>query len=150
MGAGGRNGVLVVDLGGFTQFSYNSSAKTAIVGAGYRLGPLKLALWNAGKVTIPSGTCPSVGVGGHALGGGWGYVSGKFGIMSDSILEAQVVINNGSLVTANSTQNSDLWRALKGAGANSFGKSLDYLELFIHVRTFRSRGPQFELALNYR
>lgn len=134
MSAGGRNGVLVVDLGGLTQFSYDSSAKTAIVGAGYRLGPMKLALWNAGKVTIPSGTCPSVGVSGHALGGGWGFTSRKFGLMGDNILEAQVVINNGSLVTANANQNSDLWRALKGAGANSFGKfPRHYLELVIHI-----------------
>jgi FAD/FMN-containing dehydrogenase len=114
----------VVDLGNLTTFSYDKVAKTAIVGAGFRLGPLKLALWNAGKVTIPSGTCPSVGVGGHALGGGWGFVSRKFGIMADSILEAQVVISNGSVVTASSSQNSDLFRALKGAGANSFGKCL--------------------------
>jgi FAD/FMN-containing dehydrogenase len=106
----------VVDLGNLTTFSYDSVSKTAIVGAGFRLGPLKLALWNAGKVTIPSGTCPSVGVGGH--------VSRKFGIMADSILEAQVVISNGSVVTASSSQNSDLFRALKGAGANSFGKCL--------------------------
>ncbi|CAM6102840.1 unnamed protein product [Calypogeia fissa] len=118
---GGRNGVLVVDLGGLTTFTYSSSSKTAIVGAGYRLGPLKLALWNAGKVTIPSGTCPTVGVGGHALGGGWGFVSRKFGIMADNILAMQVVINNGSVVTADAKDNSDLFRALKGAGANSFG-----------------------------
>ncbi|CAM6107603.1 unnamed protein product [Calypogeia fissa] len=118
---GGRDGVFVVDLGGLTSFSYDSATKTAIVGAGFRLGPLKLALWNAGKVTIPSGNCPSVGVAGHALGGGWGFVSRKFGIMTDSILSAQVVINDGSVVTASATQNSDLLRALKGAGANSFG-----------------------------
>jgi FAD/FMN-containing dehydrogenase len=119
--AGGRDGVLVVDLGGFTQFSYDRNTQTAIVGAGWRLGPLKIALWNAGKVAIPSGVCPSVGVGGHALGGGWGFTSRKHGLMADNMLEAQVVINNGSLVVANSSQNSDLLQALKGAGANSFG-----------------------------
>jgi FAD/FMN-containing dehydrogenase len=116
-----------VDLGGLTQFSYDKPSQTAIVGAGFRLGPLKLALWNAGKVTIPSGTCPTVGVGGHALGGGWGFVARKFGIMADSIVEAEIVIYNGTLVTANANQNKDLLQALKGAGANSFGKFLKEL-----------------------
>ncbi|CAM6096807.1 unnamed protein product [Calypogeia fissa] len=118
---GGRDGVLVVDLGGMKSFSYDSKSKTTIVGPGFRVAQLKLALWNAGKVTVPSGTCPSIGVGGHALGGGWGFVARKFGIMADNILEAQVVINNGSVVMASAEQNSDLFRALKGAGANSFG-----------------------------
>lgn len=58
---GGRNGVLVVDMAGF------KAAQTAVVGAGWRLGPLYLALWNAGKVTIPAGNCVSVGVAGHVI-----------------------------------------------------------------------------------
>ncbi|KAL2621565.1 hypothetical protein R1flu_001770 [Riccia fluitans] len=118
---GGRDGVIVVDLEGMNQVMYDKNTKRATIGGGARLGPIKLALWNQGKVTIPSGTCPSVGVGGHALGGGWGFVSRKFGLMSDSIIEAEVVLANGSVVTANSGQNSDLLFALKGAGANSFG-----------------------------
>lgn len=117
--------MLVVDMTGLTQFSYDKTSQTAIVGAGFRLGPLKLALWNAGKVAIPSGTCPSVGVGGHALGGGWGFIARKFGLMTDNIVEAQVVLATGALVIANANQNSDLYRALKGAGANSFGKYLN-------------------------
>ncbi|KAG0578435.1 hypothetical protein M758_4G020400 [Ceratodon purpureus] len=118
---GGRDGVLVVDMAGFKQLSYNSGAKTAIVGSGWRLGPLFLALWNAGKVTIPGGNCPTVGVAGHALGGGWGFSSRKFGMVSDNILEAQLVTANGTLVTANANQNSDLYFALRGAGATSYG-----------------------------
>lgn len=118
---GGRDGVLVVDMANFQQLSYNNTTKTAIVGAGWRLGPLYLALWNAGKVTIPAGNCPSVGVAGHALGGGWGFSARKFGMVSDNILEAHVVIANGTLVTANTSQNRDLYFALRGAGAASYG-----------------------------
>jgi FAD/FMN-containing dehydrogenase len=110
-----------VDMSGFKQLTYNSAAKTAVVGAGWRLGPLYLALWNAGKVTIPSGNCPTVGVAGHALGGGWGFSSRKFGMVSDNILELQLVTANGTLVTANANQNSDLYFALRGAGATSYG-----------------------------
>jgi FAD/FMN-containing dehydrogenase len=119
---GGRNGVLVVDMTGFTSISYNKAAQTATIGSGWRLGPLYLALWNLGKVTIPAGDCPTVGVAGLSLSGGWGFSSRKFGVVSDKILEAQVVIANGTLVTANAKQNSDLYFALRGAGATSFGK----------------------------
>jgi FAD/FMN-containing dehydrogenase len=113
---------LVVDMTGFTQLTYNKAAQTAVVGAGWRLGPLYYALWNAGKVTLPAGSCPTVGVAGHALGGGWGFGSRKFGVVSDSILEVQIVSANGTLIIANKNQNSGLLFSMKGAGANSYGK----------------------------
>ncbi|KAJ7517155.1 hypothetical protein O6H91_21G012300 [Diphasiastrum complanatum] len=118
---GGRDGAIVVDMTAFTDISYNKAAGTVTVGSGFRLAPLKLALWNVGKVTVPCGTCPTIGVGGHALGGGWGFKSRKFGILSDNIVEAQMVTANASVVTANAIENADLLWALKGAGANSFG-----------------------------
>ncbi|KAJ7541968.1 hypothetical protein O6H91_10G083400 [Diphasiastrum complanatum] len=118
---GGRDGVLVVDLAGFKQIEYNRKAGTVKVGSGVRLGPLKLALWNLGKVTVPAGNCPTVGVGGHALGGGWGFTSRKFGMLSDIIIEVEVVTSTGGVVTANAKKNADLYWAMRGAGANSFG-----------------------------
>ncbi|BBN15545.1 hypothetical protein MPTK1_6g20430 [Marchantia polymorpha subsp. ruderalis] len=118
---GGRDGVIVVDLEGMNKVTLNKTSKLATVGGGARLGPIKLALWNQGKVSTPSGTCPSVGVGGHSLGGGWGFISRKWGIMADNIVEVEIVIANGTVITANSQKNSDLLFALKGAGANSFG-----------------------------
>ncbi|KAG6552088.1 hypothetical protein Mapa_006397 [Marchantia paleacea] len=118
---GGRDGVMVVDLGGLNKTTLNKATGLATVGAGVRLGPMKLALWKQGKRTTPSGTCLTVGVGGHSLGGGWGMTSRKFGLMSDNIVEAQVVTARGNVVTASAKSNPDLFFALKGAGANSFG-----------------------------
>ncbi len=123
---GGRDGCLVVDMTGFTAISYNNAAQTATIGSGWRLGPLYLALWNLGKVTIPAGNCVTVGVAGHALGGGWGFSSRKFGLVADNILEAQLVTANGTLVIANAQQNSDLYFALRGAGANSYGIVVEF------------------------
>ncbi len=123
---GGRDGCLVVDMTGFTAISYNNAAQTATIGSGWRLGPLYLALWNLGKVTIPAGNCVTVGVAGHALGGGWGFSSRKFGLVTDNILEAQLVTANGTLVIANAQQNSDLYFALRGAGANSYGIVVEF------------------------
>lgn len=56
---------------------------------------------------------------GRAVGGGWGFSSTKFGIVSDNILGA-LAIANGTLVTATANQNSNLFFALCGASANSF------------------------------
>lgn len=112
-------------MAGFKSISYNKASQTATIGTGWRLGPLYLALWNLGKVTLPAGNCVTVGVAGHALGGGYGFSSRKFGLVTDNILEAQVVTANGTVVTANANQNSDLYFALRGAGANSFGKPCD-------------------------
>ncbi|KAJ7542028.1 hypothetical protein O6H91_10G086600 [Diphasiastrum complanatum] len=118
---GGRDGVLVVDLAGFKHIEYTQKAGTVKVGSGVRLGPLKLALWNLGKLTVPAGNCPTVGVGGHALGGGWGFTSRKFEILSDNIIEVEVVTSTAGVVTANANKNADLYWAMRGAGANSFG-----------------------------
>ena len=65
---GGRNNVLVVDLTNINHIEIDSNAKTAKIGAGNRLGVIYYKLSQAGFL-IPAGTCPSVGIGGHALGG---------------------------------------------------------------------------------
>jgi FAD/FMN-containing dehydrogenase len=62
----------------------------------------------------------SVGAGGHVLHGGFGYASHTYGLAMDLLLEAQVVLANGSVVSASKTQNADLFWALRGAGS-SFG-----------------------------
>ncbi|KAG0246854.1 hypothetical protein BG011_002312, partial [Mortierella polycephala] len=72
---GGQDGALVIDLSGLATVAVKSS--TAKVGSGIRLGPLYLELYNQGGWTINAGTCPSVGIGGHALGGGFGLLSRK-------------------------------------------------------------------------
>jgi FAD/FMN-containing dehydrogenase len=67
-GLGGRDNVLVVDLTKINHIEINPNARTAKIGAGNRLGVIYYKLSQAGFL-IPAGTCPSVGIGGHALGG---------------------------------------------------------------------------------
>lgn len=68
-----------------------------------------------------------MGMAGATLGGGIGFYSGYYGAISDSLLSAEVVLADGSLVTASNSENSDLFWAMKGAGS-SFGvvSSLTY------------------------
>lgn len=61
-----------------------------------------------------------VGVGGHVLHGGQGYSSHTYGLFLDFLVEADIVLATGDLVTTSETQNPDLFWALRGAGM-SFG-----------------------------
>lgn len=66
---------------------------------------------------VQGGGCTSVGVGGHVQGGGFGHFSKYGGMTAANLLEAEIVVGNGDIITANAHQHSDLFWALKGGGA---------------------------------
>jgi FAD/FMN-containing dehydrogenase len=92
----------------------------ATVGAGVRLGELYERLLQH-NLTVPAGTCPSVGVGGLTLGGGHGILGRAYGLTLDHLLGAQVVLADGRLVGCDEHHHPDLFWALRGAGAGNFG-----------------------------
>ncbi|MGW1049503.1 FAD-binding oxidoreductase [Streptomyces sp. NPDC002521] len=96
------------------------SGGQAVVGAGSKLIDVYRALAAKG-VTIPAGSCPSVGVSGLVLGGGHGVASRAYGLTCDSLTQATVITADGTQVTANATSHSDLFWALRGAGNGNFG-----------------------------
>ena len=69
-GLGGVNGHLVIDLLKIKDIVVDQETGTAVVGAGNRLGDIALGLFDQGGRAIPHGTCPLVGLGGHASFGG--------------------------------------------------------------------------------
>ncbi|MFD8396377.1 FAD-binding oxidoreductase [Streptomyces sp. NPDC059680] len=96
------------------------SGGQAVVGAGSKLIDVYRALGAKG-VTIPAGSCPTVGVSGLVLGGGHGVASRAYGLTCDSLTQATVITADGTQVTANATSHSDLFWALRGAGNGNFG-----------------------------
>lgn len=70
---------------------------------------------------FPGGTCPTVGVVGYALGGGWGLSTRLFGVGCDNLVEIEMIDYKGKVITANSKKNSDLFWALRGAGGGNLG-----------------------------
>ncbi|MEU8687249.1 FAD-binding oxidoreductase [Streptomyces sp. NPDC048665] len=96
------------------------SGGQAVVGAGSKLIDVYRALAAKG-VTIPAGSCPSVGVSGLVLGGGHGVASRAYGLTCDSLTQATVITADGTQVTANASSHSDLFWALRGAGNGNFG-----------------------------
>ncbi|KAF1972901.1 FAD-binding domain-containing protein [Bimuria novae-zelandiae CBS 107.79] len=119
-GIGGSDGAIVVDLKNFQQFSMDKNTWQATIGGGTLLGDVTKRLHDNGNRAMAHGTCPQVGIGGHATIGGLGPSSRLWGSALDHVEEVEVVLANSSVVRASEKQNSDVFWALKGAGA-SFG-----------------------------
>ena len=94
--------------------------RRAVVGAGARLIDVYAGLAQHGR-TVPAGSCPTVGIAGLALGGGVGFASRKYGLTCDNLIEAMVVLADGSAVVANAHTHPDLYWALRGGGGGNFG-----------------------------
>jgi FAD/FMN-containing dehydrogenase len=100
--------------------SVSVSDDVATVGAGARLGEVYAAL-DANGLAIPAGTCPDVGVAGLALGGGLGILGRQHGVTSDRLIGAEIVLADGRILTCDEHHHEDLFWALRGAGAGTFG-----------------------------
>ncbi|QIB68696.1 FAD-binding oxidoreductase [Aminipila butyrica] len=70
---------------------------------------------------FPGGTCPTVGVSGYSLGGGWGLSCRNFGLGCDSLEEIVLVNYEGAIIKANRENHCDLFWACRGAGGGNFG-----------------------------
>ncbi|MFD3501625.1 FAD-binding oxidoreductase [Streptomyces sp. NPDC058678] len=121
------NGRLIIDVSKLNRV--RAGGNTAVVGAGAKLIDVYRALAAKG-VTIPAGSCPTVGVSGLTLGGGHGVVSRAYGLTCDSLTQATLITADGRQLTANATDHKDLFWALRGAGNGNFGVVTE-----LHFRT---------------
>src|SRR5690606_827233 len=131
---------LVIDLSLMNDVVVDAQKKLAKVEGGTLLKELDEAT-HAHGLAVPSGINGSTGVGGLTLGGGHGYLSRKYGLTVDSLVEAELVLADGSLVTANETENRDLFWAIRGGGGN-FGIVTSFLFELHPVRNIYG-GPTF-------
>src|SRR6266851_1696612 len=109
--------VLVIDLSLLRSTTVDPTEHTVRVDAGCTWGDVDHATVPFGMAT-PSGFLASTGVAGLTLGGGIGYLSRRFGLTIDNLLAADVVLADGTFVTASENSRSDLFWALRGGGGN--------------------------------
>ena len=98
----------------------DDAGATAIVAAGARNVDIYDAL-QPHEMAISAGRCPSVGVSGLVLGGGFGFSSRRLGLTCDALLETEIVTADGALHRCSATENPDLFWALRGAGGGNLG-----------------------------
>lgn len=116
-GLGVWDDALVVDLSLMRAVRVDPTEQTVRVEGGCVWNDVDHATVGFGLAT-PSGFLSSTGVGGLTLGGGVGYLTRRYGLTVDNLLSADVVLADGSLVTANESEHADLFWALRGGGGN--------------------------------
>jgi len=123
-GWSGLDDGIVIDVSGLKSVAIDAATQTATVGAGLNQMEAVIGLGTAGFVA-PTGTEGSVGLTGATLGGGFGLLTRIYGMASDNLLSAEVVIasadGGAEVVTADEQHNPDLLWALRGAGNGNFG-----------------------------
>jgi FAD/FMN-containing dehydrogenase len=108
---------IVIDLSRMKRISVDAEARSVLVEAGCTWGEVTDALQPHG-LAATGGFVSVTGVSGLTLGGGFGWLVRKHGLAIDNILSAEVLLADGSRVTASSTENEDLFWGLRGGGGN--------------------------------
>ncbi|AVK77421.1 FAD linked glycolate oxidase [Pandoravirus macleodensis] len=125
---------VVIDLSRLDGLEVSPDAREVAIQAGSLIGPTYLRLQNGdqgtpetrghgpGGLIVPMGTCANVGVAGLVQGGGVGFLMRRWGFTCDSLVAAEVVLADGSIVRADAHgPHADLFWAMRGAGGGNFG-----------------------------
>jgi FAD binding domain/Berberine and berberine like len=116
---------LVIDLSLINYTRVDSRDRTVRVGGGCTWHAVDHAT-HAFGLAVPTGFVSTTGVGGLTLGGGLGHLTRKHGLTIDNLLAADLVLADGSFVTASAAENADLYWAIRGGGGN-FGVVTSFL-----------------------
>ena len=139
-GLGSVDNGLMIDLSGLKGIRVDQERGTAQVAGGSLIGDIDHATHAFGCAT-PGGIISTTGAGGLILGGGIGHLSRKCGLSIDNVLAADVVLADGTLVTADENHHKDLYWAIRGGGGN-FG-IVTSLTLRLHPVSMVVAGPMF-------
>lgn len=116
-GLGSCDDGLVIDLSLLKGIRVDPTKSTVRAEGGCTQGEVDHVTHEFG-LAVPAGIVSTTGIGGLTLGGGHGYLARRYGLTIDNLIEADVVLADGNLVTASATQHDDLFWALRGGGGN--------------------------------
>ncbi|KAK6122142.1 hypothetical protein DH2020_044116 [Rehmannia glutinosa] len=112
---------VVIDLMNLSEITIDVDRRTAWVQAGATIDQLYYKISHKSRtLAFPAGACPTVGVGGHFSGGGYGSLLRKYGLAADNIIDARLIDVNGRVLDRKSMGKELLW-AIRGGGGASFG-----------------------------
>jgi FAD/FMN-containing dehydrogenase len=125
---------VLLDMSAMAGVGYDEAADAFAVGPGATLLDVYRTLYRRWGVTVPGGSCYSVGAGGHIVGGGYGFLSRRYGLAADHLYGVDVVVvgADGRARTVTATRDDtgargDLWWAHTGGGGGNFGVITRYL-----------------------
>ena len=139
-GLGICDGGLVIDLSLMRGVRVDPAARTVRAEGGCTGGDVDHATHAFGMAT-PTGTISTTGIAGLTLGGGIGHLSRPYGLTIDNLLAVDVVLADGSFVTADAQEHPDLYWAVRGGGGN-FGVVTSFL-FRLHPVKMVGAGPTF-------
>ena len=135
IGASGCDGI-ILDLSPMAQVSALGNGLFRVI-SGTQLQHVYGSLRCSSNLTLPCGSCPTVGFGGIALGGGFGYLQRAHGLTCDRVRSARVILADGTIATASPDGDADLHWAIRGGGGGSFGVASSFDVEPIPYRTIR-------------
>jgi len=135
------NDAVMIDLGAMCDVHVDPAAKRAVCGGGTRWSQLDAATQQHG-LAAPGGFISHTGVAGLTLGGGLGWLSRKAGLSCDNLVSVELVTADGTILSASSEENADLFWAIRGGGGN-FGVVTTF-EFQLH-----EVGPIVQLGLSF-
>ncbi|HEX6554867.1 MAG TPA: FAD-binding oxidoreductase [Ktedonobacteraceae bacterium] len=148
------DGGLVIDLSRMKTIQVDPGKRTARVQAGITLGECTREMQKFG-LAIPVGTASETGLAGLTLGGGLGWLMGKYGLTMDSLLAVEMVTADGRVLRASSDEHPDLFWAVRGGGGNfgivtSFEFRLHPVETLLAGLVFYPMDRTLEVLQRYR
>jgi FAD/FMN-containing dehydrogenase len=132
-------GGVVIDFSAMRRVMVDPVAKVAVVEPGALWGEFDAATQVHG-LAAPAGIVTHTGVAGLTLGGGFGWLSRRWGLTSDSLIAARVLLADGTFVRAASDENADLFWAISGGGGN-FGIVVEFEFRLFDLGTEVLAGP---------